>query len=115
MSVAVLVFMLPTKIFAETGLENCADQFPESSVLNAPTTATTTPDHPAPGNAHVCKRKNENSFFAMEYDTSRFTAAWVGDYARSLSICFRPKLGEGHHVNSSKFQQNLKIFWNDEN
>lgn len=62
---------------AEQGLQNCVEQFPGSDPGNAPTLAGTAPETPGDGNIHICKRWGETSFFAIEYDETKYTAIWA--------------------------------------
>lgn len=77
LSVVVFLFALATTVHAEQGLVNCAEQFPQATVDNAPTVSGTAANVPAAGKLHVCRRSGNVSFFALEYDPERYAPLWV--------------------------------------
>jgi DNA/RNA endonuclease G (NUC1) len=72
------VFLLcPALSTAQSPLENCAAQFIDDDVANAPTIGGTPPDEPFLSNVHQCYRDDGVSFFAMEYWPEQFAPRWL--------------------------------------
>jgi DNA/RNA endonuclease G (NUC1) len=61
----------------EESLSGCADQFPNSSVNNAPTHKDVEIGAAKKGNLYLCNRSGPTSFFALEYNPSRYIPDWV--------------------------------------
>ena len=63
--------------FSQTALDNCADQFIDSNVANAPTVFNSPPEQPFGSNVHLCYRDDGVSFFASEYWPGQFAPRWA--------------------------------------
>lgn len=63
--------------FSEPGLDNCADQFIDGNIQNAPTLYNSLPNVPYGNNVHLCYRDDDSSFFAVEYWPNEFSPRWT--------------------------------------
>ena len=70
-------FLFISNAFAESELDNCADQFIGGNVSNAPTIYNSTPDQPYGNNKHLCYRDDGVSFYALEYWPDEFAPRWA--------------------------------------
>lgn len=62
---------------AQSPLDNCADQFIDGDIQNAPTLADSPSDEPFGDNKHLCYRDDGASFFAVEYSPDQFAPRWA--------------------------------------
>ena len=69
--------LLQGTAFSQTALDNCADQFIDSNVANAPTVFNSPPNQPFGSNVHLCYRDDGVSFFASEYWPGQFAPRWA--------------------------------------
>ncbi|MBA4143460.1 MAG: DNA/RNA non-specific endonuclease [Nitrosospira sp.] len=63
--------------FAQSQLQNCAEQFIGGSISNAPTLTDSPSDQPFGNNQHLCYRVKGASFFALEYEPENFAPRWA--------------------------------------
>ena len=73
----ITLILLQGTAFSQTALDNCADQFIDSNVANAPTVFNSPPDQPFGSNVHLCYRDDGVSFFASEYWPGQFAPRWA--------------------------------------
>jgi len=95
-------FFLLSNAYSQSDLDECADQFIDSNVSNAPTLFSSSPDQPFGSNKHLCYRDDGVSFFAIEYWPDEFAPRWAaykltpdnyGDngcstYTRNIANCY---------------------------
>lgn len=76
-TVVIAVSAAGASAYAQTALEDCAAQFIEGSVANAPTIGDSSPGVPFGSNQHLCYQHSDGSFFATEYWPERFAPRWA--------------------------------------
>ncbi len=69
--------LVPSSVFGQSALENCADQFIGGRVENAPTIGGSPSSEPFGSNKHLCYRDDGVSFFAIEYWLDHFAPRWA--------------------------------------
>lgn len=67
----------PVLLAAQSQLEECAAQFIDSNVANAPTIGNSAPDEPFLSNVQQCYRDDGVSFYALEYWPEEFAPRWT--------------------------------------
>lgn len=75
--VLVLLLFTPHFALAQSVLTDCAEQFIDGDVANAPTLFSSPPGEPFPDNTHLCYRDDGVSFFAVEYWPEEFAPRWA--------------------------------------
>lgn len=75
--VLAVIFLSPALSAAQSPLENCAAQFIDNDVANAPTIGGTLPNEPFLSNVHQRYRDDRVSFFSMEYWPEEFAPRWT--------------------------------------
>ena len=97
-----LVLLVNTSAFAQSPLDNCADQFINGNIENAPTLYSSPPDKPYSKNKHLCYRDDGVSFYALEYWPKEYAPRWAayriapenygsnrcGTYTRKIAGCY---------------------------
>lgn len=71
------VLLAPVATFAQSPLDNCAEQFIAGTVDNAPTILGSPSAEPFGNNQHLCYRDDGVSFFAIEYWPDHFAPRWA--------------------------------------
>jgi hypothetical protein len=69
--------VLFTVTFAQSSLDDCAEQFIGGDAANAPTLTGTPSNTPFGNNEHLCYRDNGVSFFATEYAPDLLAPVWA--------------------------------------
>ena len=72
-----LVLLMPAGAFAQSPLDDCAEQFIGGDVSNAPTLFNSASNEPFGNNKHLCYQDDSVSFFALEYWPDNFAPRWA--------------------------------------
>lgn len=74
---AACLLAVSASAFGQSPLDDCADQFIDGSIQNAPTIGSSQPSQPFGSNQHLCYRDDGASFFAVEYWPDHFAPRWA--------------------------------------